>query len=393
MLPASSMLPPTSVEPAASLRQPATSVQSQVDTVQPGSNRSNRRTLWLHIGAARTGTSALQSGLAINRPTLVAEHGLYYPESITDEAALRGETTSGNAEPLKYYLPDKHGEMEPERLEKRRQVARERAFRSIADALERHATATAVVFSSEFMGRAKNHTVSELASFVATTGWKLRIIYYVRHLVDHAIAGSIRRARSFTHPERFASYRAPFKDYIASYEDVLGKESIKVMVYDEQREDILGSFVATIVGQRPAHLVRPARVNQTLAGAELVVFQRLARELGTFSKRRQIKNHKLEDLIRQARTGPGDAPQHQPFVIEPAELEQIRLNNADILDHFNQTYFDGAERLKLKSDSVMVGQRTSMPIDEQAIDELERKIRKRLSRRQTQARFSDLSTL
>src|SRR5215216_2953776 len=51
--------------------------------------------LILHIGATETGTSAIQSALARNRATLLA-NGVYYPEYDADEKAQAGRVTGGN---------------------------------------------------------------------------------------------------------------------------------------------------------------------------------------------------------------------------------------------------------------------------------------------------------
>src|SRR5215204_5967792 len=51
--------------------------------------------LILHIGATKTGTSAIQSAVARNRATLLA-NGIYYPEYDADEKAQAGRVTGGN---------------------------------------------------------------------------------------------------------------------------------------------------------------------------------------------------------------------------------------------------------------------------------------------------------
>src|SRR5580692_10729513 len=65
-------------------------------------------TVYFHIGAAKTGTSAIQVGLARNRDAL-AKHGVIYPKSRSDALAVQGLITSGNGE-LLYSLvwPEDH---------------------------------------------------------------------------------------------------------------------------------------------------------------------------------------------------------------------------------------------------------------------------------------------
>ena len=57
------------------------------------------RTLYLHIGDSKTGSSSIQSSLYLSRAVLAERHGLLYPagrQRGTDPAAI----TSGNAEGL-----------------------------------------------------------------------------------------------------------------------------------------------------------------------------------------------------------------------------------------------------------------------------------------------------
>ena len=56
----------------------------------------SKKTLFMHIGAGKTGTSSLQSQLALNRQKL-EEYHYYYPVSTTDKKAINFEITSGNA--------------------------------------------------------------------------------------------------------------------------------------------------------------------------------------------------------------------------------------------------------------------------------------------------------
>ena len=62
--------------------------------------------LFLHGGAPKTGTSAIQVLLARHAEAL-AERGVVYPEGHLFEAARRGEVTAGNGLAMANYLnPD-----------------------------------------------------------------------------------------------------------------------------------------------------------------------------------------------------------------------------------------------------------------------------------------------
>lgn len=70
-------------------------------------NISVTRILHLHVGAGKTGTSALQAAFVRNRDWL-AGHGIDYPPSPWDEAAANHKITSGNGMGLAKFLNPAH---------------------------------------------------------------------------------------------------------------------------------------------------------------------------------------------------------------------------------------------------------------------------------------------
>jgi hypothetical protein len=61
-----------------------------------------RKKVVLHIGAGKTGSSAIQSALARNQDMLRSA-GIAYPDHAALESARRGETTSGNLDPENWF--------------------------------------------------------------------------------------------------------------------------------------------------------------------------------------------------------------------------------------------------------------------------------------------------
>ncbi len=49
----------------------------------------------LHVGHGKTGSSALQSSLVLSSEAL-AKAGIFYPPSLSDARAMKGEVSSGN---------------------------------------------------------------------------------------------------------------------------------------------------------------------------------------------------------------------------------------------------------------------------------------------------------
>lgn len=66
-------------------------------------NMAARPTLYLHVGLRKTGSSYIQTALAMNRSKLYREGHLWYPRPTDQESALRGKTSSGNAPSRKLW--------------------------------------------------------------------------------------------------------------------------------------------------------------------------------------------------------------------------------------------------------------------------------------------------
>ena len=73
----------------------------------PGEDTRSRPTLYLHIGAPKTGTSAIQAFLTLNRDAFLAATGIYYPESRSDARVLKGKPTAGNGAKIAKLLRSK----------------------------------------------------------------------------------------------------------------------------------------------------------------------------------------------------------------------------------------------------------------------------------------------
>ena len=75
------------------------------DSLHPSSGikTNTPTTVYLHIGAPKTGTSAIQVALARNR-AILAQHNVIYPEAPSDKLALDGHINSGNSDLLHLLL-------------------------------------------------------------------------------------------------------------------------------------------------------------------------------------------------------------------------------------------------------------------------------------------------
>jgi hypothetical protein len=138
--------------------------------------------VWLHVGAPKTGTSALQAALARARGRL-AEAGLCYPvacDADADARACRGEITTGNGAAIGCLVAPAH---RPPGFDPA--VACAWLERALAEAGD----GRTVLFSSEVMQRPEPEAARALLDLLTQGGRRrLRILYFVRHALDYAVA-------------------------------------------------------------------------------------------------------------------------------------------------------------------------------------------------------------
>lgn len=160
-----------------------------------------------HIGAHRTGSSAIQSFCVRNREELAAR-GVHYPEAPTDKVAMKGETTAGNANPL--Y----------------RHIAGERDFPKFWNAhLEALKSGRRLLYSAEvFWGKGMS-VLPEI-----TRGAETRIIVYLRPQTDMLVSAYARHVR--------------LKEYPGTLDDLFDK--IRAQLHFEPRLKALESMYAQI---------------------------------------------------------------------------------------------------------------------------------------------------
>ena len=118
------------------------------------------KTLYLHIGLHKTGSSALQTFFARNIDALAA-HGLCYPEGHTHGQAVAGHVTSGNATSLYHRL-----------LEGRLVPTFEALLREVGEPPR-------MLLSTEAFASLSREQVEELLAVLSST-YRVRVICFVR---------------------------------------------------------------------------------------------------------------------------------------------------------------------------------------------------------------------
>lgn len=306
--------------------------------------------VWLHVGTGKTGSSALQVAFARHRAALAAA-GLVYPVGMDDETvALEGGITSGNAKRLGWLVAPR---LRPPGFDA---VAVERWLDAVLD----EAGTRPVLFSSETLQAPDPEAFGALVARIRAKGRRVRILYLVRHALDHAVASyaqGLKIGRPPPHATSLADFlmrhETVFLRQIQNLEAVTGPGSLVCRLYDAERlgegglpRGLLRCIDPAFAAALPEDAA-PAVVNRSPTGLELELFERLARH--------------PEDaalLARLVTRGVLNAPPLVPAEITVPEeaFAAFAARNAGIVAAVNARCFGGEEVLRLTSGRIRIGE-------------------------------------
>ncbi len=307
--------------------------------------------VFVHVGGIKTGTSAVQSALAANRDALKVA-GLFYPPAprATDERAARGEITSGNATRLACLVrPRLRGPG----------FSAAQILGELDKALA-EAAGRPVLYSTEALHALKPEQIEELDAIFRERGATLKVIYYVRHLLDHSaatycqmakVAGLSRRAQEKRSLDHFISRHVnPMHAHLASYAKVLGRERVICRLYDAERQALVpGLLDAVAPGLGLASVLsatsRDRIVNRSPTDTELALFLALNNEPDARELCFTLKNALL------------NAP---PAVPEPLRISQDAFDGFEALntghvEAINRDFLPKETPIRLSSGGTLIG--------------------------------------
>ncbi len=258
------------------------------------------KTLYLHIGTPKTGTSALQHFCAHNRKVLL-EKGISYPDL---GFRFPGIGKNRNAHFLSYreYLEKKKRNYEAEKK------IREEGIQKLDAQFEEYDT---VLLSDEHIWNEPEmdtEALSELAGHFAEIGVTVKIIVYLRRqdqVIQSYWAQKVKETSTLTFEkymtkERYKFFRLDYATRLQEFADAVGKENIIVRCYEKQQyqgeqknitSDFLHIFGLDITNEyKDADRVR----NTSLEGPYLEV-KRLLNTLPQFKTKRNY----VVDLLKE----------------------------------------------------------------------------------------------
>lgn len=225
------------------------------------------KTLHLHIGLGKTGTSALQTWLALNRGNLVRAK-YCYPDLVDLHDAEQGKPTRGNGLELALALKAPGGSAMPKQQTPVLQAA-ESFLSSVSS--EPAAVSNAVV-SSETLQFFDPARLCEFALELKRSGWRTRLICFVRSCRPFYISTWLQHVEVFDHDKglediltRFAGLQMDVMSRLDAVTDAV--DETLVFNYDEAQKDICSFFLSKALGLAdvPTELGVFKRVNPSLS--------------------------------------------------------------------------------------------------------------------------------
>lgn len=281
--------------------------------------------------------------MAQNYDALLAQ-GIYGPRGKRFEKNLEGFVSGGNAQFIKAFGRALRAGAENARRDPEKRL---RASLNKALSSEGSKESETVILSGEAIpGSFDIEGFEYLKKVLEEYFDEISIIHYVRHLTDHAVSQYgeyVRRRRMKDEFSTFAKvYQAPFMGATSKMESVFGKDQVRVLLFESERENLWFNFVRYI-GGTPEGMRQPTEVNRSLCLEEIA----LLRDLNRLGIRRTL----LAKTV--SRYCAAIAPVSDNRVVpSAADIEIIGQTHAEQMEFINARLKDGT-RLRPASESLI----------------------------------------
>ena len=282
-------------------------------------NKNNHRTLYLHVGCGKTGSSALQIWLAKNQKAF-RNAGYHYPISTKSSKHLGDYSiTSGNGVQALAALRDGNWES------------------LITSAFSRHSKA---IFSSEFFQAATKKEITEIRATCSSMGVDVKIIAYVRNVYDVAYASYIQGIKR-------QNFRKSFKEHVqqnSKLQQFLAIErlesvfdDITLLHYDSEKNNGLDRAFCKAIGMEDTTIpvMRKSKVNRSLTVRESQLVQAVNQHY--YDKFQDSKGkfgfHITNRLLEI------NPDQETEVFYDPSIERHLSEKYQSVIDHINKRYF------------------------------------------------------
>jgi hypothetical protein len=287
------------------------------------------RTLYLHIGIWKTGTTTIQNTLLRNAG-LLARHGIHYPDISANHTFLPSA-----------FHPDPENFLVAKTRKLSGKALQEWHRQSLA-AFDRGAAAHEVtIASSEYLLGLPEPAIARLMEYMRARFDQIRIVAYLRDPVDH-VSSAINEQVKQGHYELETAYRihGQAKEYskLETWIAVVGRDNVIARPFSRSifhNDDIVDDFLWSILGDRaPAVKKVEAEHNKSLSHAAVLIADRLASFAPAFSRQRGRSDYLFEIKGR-------------PYQAPEALRNQVRASTAGLVEKLEREFsitFSGSSR-------------------------------------------------
>lgn len=318
------------------------------------------KTLWVHAGLPKNGSSALQVFFAKFREQLIGE-GLDYIEMDDISAAKRGEITSGNGALLsRSMLFENH-----EAYYKDNDNLYDQLLKYVEKCKEPMG-----LLSSEFFAVTPLPKVNKLKIDLQNIGVTLKFIYYVRRQDQFLISTYMQRVKRHGYTgypgqyilENYKNiYYLKYFGYASELEKILGEGNVVPLIYETTKDHpkgLVGHFSEEILGICPGWIVSDPVINSSLSPLEL----KLMLVANKYSPRMRFSDFLVQDSIDSGRSQKYGLHSIVPPHITSEVLDYFQEQNQKFEEKYglgrrfpehNKSEFVDIESLELSTEDIM----------------------------------------
>jgi len=241
---------------------------------------------YLHIGAGKTGTTALQIHFVKNRNAL-KDVGIYYPEHNNDFKAKQFKIIVGNAPVIAGIIKNENCDS--------------KEIKKIVNEYIKKSEGKDILLSSEIMSFFKENCLEELKKAINNHGYELKIIYYVRAIADHMMSSYHQNLKRSLYKKSFNDFiherRNRFAPTIKKLCSILEEKNIIIKNYDAVNENIFKDFIKTIfqINELNKFKFIDKKINRSLNGKE----QEIMRFLNLSTENNKLMERISNELIEK----------------------------------------------------------------------------------------------
>jgi hypothetical protein len=215
--------------------------------------KNSVKTIFLHIGAGKTGTTAIQATIPRMRRSL-EEAGLRAPldPAVPSEFEFRPRVGSGFSFSLAKLLNPSFKNSIP--------LGEQETWKWLEIEFEKAQNeGLNLLFSSEALQFARETQLQAFKELAARHGFQIKAIFYARTALDYSISEYLQHLKTGfsaypnkSMPTALRSYIAtavvPFGSTLSTFSNVFGRQSIDVRSYDVAKSNLLENFFTAVTG-------------------------------------------------------------------------------------------------------------------------------------------------